>query len=92
MNRALHDYTFEMWKLRQNRNPQREVAASSQRACLSEEARTGALLREGLLRDEEGVRGSRARAESYPGAWLLGLEATTASLHGPVSGSSEPLH
>lgn len=45
---------------------------SSQRALLSEEARIGALLEEGLLRGEEGMSGSGARAESYSGAWLLG--------------------
>lgn len=48
-----------------NRNPQREVAMSSQRALLSEEARIGALLEERLLRGKEGMSGSGARAESY---------------------------
>lgn len=41
MTRALHDNTFEMWKLRQSRNSQREVAASSETVFLSQAASAG---------------------------------------------------
>lgn len=67
------------------------MATSSQRAFLSEEARTGALLQEGQLGGEEGVSGSGAGAESYAGVWLPGPQATRTSPHGPVSGYSETL-
>lgn len=60
--------------------------------CPGKAASAGALLQEACADTKEGVRAPSREQKATVGAWLLRLQATTASFQGPIPGSSEPLH